>query len=1081
MKLYLQRTFEVRRSYNQEYSNQTIKMTVDKVKHNKRCYMDISIDGENVGRITMELFNQVCPITCENFRALCTGELGFGKTTNKPLHYKDAPFHRVVKNFVIQGGDFVAGNGTGGESIYGGQFKDENFDIPHDKPFLLSMSNRGKDTNGSQFFITTQPAPHLNGKHTVFGQVLLGQEVVTKIENIKTDSNCRPTKDVCISACGELVREKVIQKERKRRASVESSDSESEEERVKRKKKHKKEKKHKKDKKEAKESISSSRREEDSGGCMVDPEEIPSVPTNNFLMRRTSPVGDRNRRPPPRESYNYDRRPVISRSGRKIKGRGFMRYRTPSRSASRSGSETPPHWKQAQSRLKNIKDVVLPKKEIPPEDSWSQNEDMEDPVPRGNVLHSRLGAVAKSNEDQKLQKDARSIMRENRRNRDWSPDESPPPRGTIGSTVVVTSNFQKDQEQTDRFRHNDWQGGRRGRSPNRRGSDRFNDQDRSNRFNDNNRNWGADRFNNDHNRRPAAENRKEPERKQRSDKDIHKRLRSLAGELSRYRKHSESSSDSEESDKDSKKGRDAKGKSAKENVDQKPKDRLKSLANELKGLSKMQDSSSSSESEEDRPKKATTPPVPPPKVAVLREVQRIKTPTKNLKSLANELSAYHKQQSDSSSDSSSEEEIQIKKETDPKSKVTKDKEVLSETRLFDNSQVKIPGICDSYEDEPEMSSVPSLATLPLPEEPVAKDEAFKVFSKTGEEDQEKVPTPVKEKRRWDMQESDAKKKAGESIQIVFHTTTLSNTMPDVIPLPDETRPSKVLPPDYAQIPVPEVIHSVAKGQTPDSDRSRSGSPVSKIPRIQSSSPKSESKPLRDQDKLEDSDHKPSLSSLQKKPEPRDHSRSPSPKTSSSKQRSTSRSKSPVRRRSSKSPIRRRTSKSPIRRRTSKSPIRRRTSKSPIRRRTSKSPIRRRTSKSPIRRKLSKSPRRGRQSKSRSRSRDRIRRRRTRSPIRPIRRSLSRDRGSRFRGRLGNRSPDRRPLFPRRYGNSRRGGRSRSPVRRRHNRRSSSSSGSSSSRSSSSRSDRKKRVGKGRRSSSSSSSRSKKSDSDSGSP
>lgn len=118
-----------------------------------RCFFDIEVGELNVGRVIFELYADLCPITVENFRALCTGEKGLGKTTGKPLHYKGIIFHRVVKDFMIQGGDFSVGNGTGGESIYGGTFDDENLDIKHDKPFLLSMANRGKNTNGSQFFM----------------------------------------------------------------------------------------------------------------------------------------------------------------------------------------------------------------------------------------------------------------------------------------------------------------------------------------------------------------------------------------------------------------------------------------------------------------------------------------------------------------------------------------------------------------------------------------------------------------------------------------------------------------------------------------------------------------------------------------------------------------------------------------------------------------------------------------------------------------------------------------------------------------------------------------------------------------
>lgn len=118
-----------------------------------RCFFDIGISNVPAGRVVIELFSDVCPKTCENFRCLCTGEKGVGKTTQKPLHYKGTPFHRIVKDFMIQGGDFSEGNGRGGESIYGGFFEDESFSMKHTKEFLLSMANRGKDTNGSQFFI----------------------------------------------------------------------------------------------------------------------------------------------------------------------------------------------------------------------------------------------------------------------------------------------------------------------------------------------------------------------------------------------------------------------------------------------------------------------------------------------------------------------------------------------------------------------------------------------------------------------------------------------------------------------------------------------------------------------------------------------------------------------------------------------------------------------------------------------------------------------------------------------------------------------------------------------------------------
>ncbi|GKZ52380.1 peptidyl-prolyl cis-trans isomerase cpr6 [Aspergillus niger] len=176
-----------------------------------RVFFDIQIGKQQTGRIALELRNYahipnhgqiVVPKTAENFRALCTGEKGMGKQ-GKPLHFKGSIFHRVIKQFMIQGGDFTAFNGTGGESIYGEKFPDENFDLKHDRPFLLSMANSGPGTNGSQFFITTVPTPHLDGKHVVFGEVINGKSVVRKVENMSTQAD-KPTTDVTIVDCGEL-------------------------------------------------------------------------------------------------------------------------------------------------------------------------------------------------------------------------------------------------------------------------------------------------------------------------------------------------------------------------------------------------------------------------------------------------------------------------------------------------------------------------------------------------------------------------------------------------------------------------------------------------------------------------------------------------------------------------------------------------------------------------------------------------------------------------------------------------------------------------------------------------------------
>ncbi|OSS51352.1 hypothetical protein B5807_03895 [Epicoccum nigrum] len=168
-----------------------------------RCFFDIAIGGVKAGRIAFELYNDIVPKTADNFRALCTGEKGVGKA-GKPLHYKGSGFHRVIKGFMIQGGDFTEGNGTGGESIYGAKFEDENFQKIHDRPFLLSMANAGPGTNGSQFFVTTVPTPHLDKKHVVYGEVINGKSIVRQIENLKTQSGDKPWHDATIIDCGEL-------------------------------------------------------------------------------------------------------------------------------------------------------------------------------------------------------------------------------------------------------------------------------------------------------------------------------------------------------------------------------------------------------------------------------------------------------------------------------------------------------------------------------------------------------------------------------------------------------------------------------------------------------------------------------------------------------------------------------------------------------------------------------------------------------------------------------------------------------------------------------------------------------------
>ncbi|XP_073533334.1 NK-tumor recognition protein isoform X2 [Phyllobates terribilis] len=369
-------------------------------KARPQCFFDVEINREPIGRIVFQLFSDVCPKTCTNFLRLCTGEKGIGKVTKKKLCYKGSTFHRVVKSFMIQGGDFSEGNGKGGESVFGGYFKDENFILKHDRAFLLSMANRGKHTNGSQFFITTKPAPHLDGIHVVFGLVISGFEVIEQIENLKTDAASRPYADVRVIDCGilgskstkdEKIKTPISESEKsdcssKSSSSSEPSSSESELE-VERSKKRKQKRKtkakrvkrrRKEGRRDAKEEKpqghnsapkrNSTAEGKDSGAKrdkpVVRPEEIPPIPENRFLLRKDAPINN----PAPEQKTSpaipetNDAKGSITKSGRKIRGRGTIRYHTPPRSRShsesngdRESSETPPHWKEEMQRLKSYK------------------------------------------------------------------------------------------------------------------------------------------------------------------------------------------------------------------------------------------------------------------------------------------------------------------------------------------------------------------------------------------------------------------------------------------------------------------------------------------------------------------------------------------------------------------------------------------------------------------------------------------------------------------------------------------------------------------------------------------------------
>jgi len=307
--------------------------------------------------------------------------MGIGKITGKPLHYQGTTFHRVVKSFMIQSGDFSEGNGKGGESIYNGMFEDEGFDMKHEEPFLLSMANKGPNTNGSQFFITTAPAPHLDGVHVVFGQVISGKEVVKEIEELQVDKKSRPLQDARIVKCGELIpKKKKVESSDDEGSSSSSSD---EEEKIKKRLKKEKKKAKKAAKKAAKEKEDGEIDEGESHPLVqltsIDPDSIPDVPSNRFLDRAPAEKNkdyDRN----DRNGDNESSKRVVG--GKKVKGRGMMMFRKSrsrsrgrrSRSRSRERrrdrdegrrqrSVTPPHWRQAERRTISLKEYEKNKKE----------------------------------------------------------------------------------------------------------------------------------------------------------------------------------------------------------------------------------------------------------------------------------------------------------------------------------------------------------------------------------------------------------------------------------------------------------------------------------------------------------------------------------------------------------------------------------------------------------------------------------------------------------------------------------------------------------------------------------------------
>ncbi|KAK2513328.1 Nktr [Columba guinea] len=349
------------------------------VQDRPQCFFEIEINREPVGRIMFQLFSDICPKTCKNFLCLCSGEKGIGKTTGKKLCYKGTTFHRVVKNFMIQGGDFSEGNGKGGESIYGGYFKDENFILKHDRAFLLSMANRGKHTNGSQFFINCYTVRSKEQQNLLLISMALEKKKKVCSDSEASDSSSSASSSSETSSESEAENERSRRK-RKRRAKTKQARKRRKEERkkedprCKRTSNQRRSLSDKSDRTEKAVDVSTKRDKP-----VVRPEEIPPVPENRFLLRRDVPVV--NVEPEPKlldaAPVPTDQKPSVSKSGRKIKGRGTIRYHTPPRSRSCSesdddeSSETPPHWKEEMQRLRTYRP--------PSGEKWSKGDKLSDP------------------------------------------------------------------------------------------------------------------------------------------------------------------------------------------------------------------------------------------------------------------------------------------------------------------------------------------------------------------------------------------------------------------------------------------------------------------------------------------------------------------------------------------------------------------------------------------------------------------------------------------------------------------------------------------------------------------------------
>ncbi|KAG8736640.1 hypothetical protein FRC12_017521 [Ceratobasidium sp. 428] len=318
---------------------------------NPRVFFNFQADEANLGRVVFELFRDDVPKTAENFRALATGEKGLSQISQVPLYYKGCIIHRSIDDFMIQGGDFTKRNGTGGESIYGHPFEDENFDRDVDAEGLLVMANRGPNTNSSQFFITVRPCPHLNGKHVVFGRVVSGLDIVKQISKLPVDEKARPLKPVVITSCGELELRKAPAKPKEPTPESRSvsptpsnlnSDSDSDSPRQRsRSKKHKSKRrssrspgrsKSKSKKRKADEKQDDGLERKDFGGPKLETEEeydarLEREENERIEARKRAEAEDRKRRAERERERDRENDRDRDNGGVRYKGRGQMKYR----------------------------------------------------------------------------------------------------------------------------------------------------------------------------------------------------------------------------------------------------------------------------------------------------------------------------------------------------------------------------------------------------------------------------------------------------------------------------------------------------------------------------------------------------------------------------------------------------------------------------------------------------------------------------------------------------------------------------------------------------------------------------------